>query len=83
MKEKRFVFRIFGKKIGYGLLLAYLFGGPAIFKKFVGYIGDVAAVRSSRDLRQLNAKIHEEMVEASHIDWKPISLFPEEAQRLK
>ena len=75
------MFRIFGKNIGYGLLLAYLFGGPAIFKKCVGYIGDVAAVRSSRDLRQLNVKIHADMVEASHIEWKPISLFPEEADR--
>ncbi len=83
MKEKRFMFKIFGKNIGYGLLLAYMFGGPAIFKKFVGYIGDVAAARSSRDLRQLNSKIHADMVEASHIDWNPISIFPEEAKRFK
>ena len=77
------MFRIYGKNIGYGLLIAYLFGGPAIFKKFVGYIGDIATARSSRDLRQLNAKIHDDMVEASHIDWKPISLFPEEAKRFR
>ena len=83
MKEKRFMFRIFGKNIGYGLLLAYLFGGPAIFKKFVGYIGHVAAARSSRNLRQLNSKIHTDRVEASRIDWKPISLFPEEAKRFR
>ncbi len=77
------MFKFFGKNIGYGLLIAYLFGGPVIFKKFVGYLGDVAAARSSQDLRRLNSKVHADMVEASHIDWKPISLFPEESRRFK
>ena len=72
-----------GSQFGGIFLLAMCLGGPGVRHEFYQMTADLTHVSSKIEFADWVIRSQYRMIELVQIDWKPISVFPEEAKRIK
>ncbi len=72
-----------GSQLGGLFFLAMFLGGPKVRQDFQEMTLGLAQVSSRVEFRQWLIRSHYRMVDQTKVNWKPISMFPEEAKRFK
>ena len=64
-------------------ILAMSFGGQRVRHEFFEMTSDLTKVSSRLEFAEWTIRSQYRMVELVKIDWKPVSVFPKEAKRLR
>ncbi len=83
--SQRLMYGIFlrGGQIGGIFILAMIVGGPRVRHEFFEMTSELARVSSRVEFAKWTVRSQFRLINATKVDWKPISVFPEEAKKLK
>lgn len=72
-----------GSQLGGIFLLAMLLGGPNVRREFYAMTSDLTKVSSRSDFAEWMVRSQFRLIDLTKVDWRPISVFPHEAQKFK
>lgn len=72
-----------GTQLGGIFALAMALGGPKVRQEFYQMTSDLAEVSTRVEFAEWTIRSQYRMIELVKIDWKPVSVFPEEAKRFR
>jgi len=72
-----------GTQLGGLFILAMALGGPKVRHDFYQMTSDLIHVSTREEFAEWVVRSEYRMIDLVKIDWKPITVFPEEAKRFK
>ena len=70
-------------QIGGIFILAMILGGSRVRQEFFEMTSELARVSSRVEFAEWTVRSQFRLINATKVDWKPVSVFPEEAKKFK